>query len=213
MNNNSRDNVVRRFQNIKTQLHKTILHIRFNKACLKNKVIPNYAIIKFKGSSIADMKAKKHAEIFRIKEELRSLYIKKSLLNSKLYGAHLQLLNNVHPAALDHYLEFINSTIEIVVYNMRTTQLNKLQRLIDDQIPKTSNTSCKHVFHTRLCNLTSIELNTDEENLLNKGLKYNLPLHKPNFNTRHILTEVASAETVIKAINEQKEQDKDEHGS
>ena len=48
---------------------------------------------------------------------------------------------------------------------MRTTQLNKLQKLIDDQIPKTSNTSCKHVFHTRLCNLTSIELNTDEENL------------------------------------------------
>ena len=61
--------------------------------------------------SIADMKAKKHAEVFRIKEELRSLYIKKSLLNSKLYGGHLQLLNNVHPAALDHYLEFINSSL------------------------------------------------------------------------------------------------------
>ena len=47
----------------------------------------------------------------------------------------------------------------------------------------------------------------DEEILWNKGLKYNLPLHKQNFNIRHILTEVASAETVIKAINEQKEQD------
>ena len=66
MNIASRANIVRDFQNVKTQLHKTILHIKFNKTCLKNNIIPNYARIKIKCSSFADVKTKKHAEVYRI---------------------------------------------------------------------------------------------------------------------------------------------------
>ena len=46
MNTASRANLVRKFQNIKVQLHKTILHIKFNKSCLENNVIPKYAVIR-----------------------------------------------------------------------------------------------------------------------------------------------------------------------
>ena len=88
--------IVRKFQNVKIQLHKTISHVKFNKACFRNNVIPNYARINMKGTSIADLRTKKHAEIYRIKEEIRALYRKKSLLNSKLYHIHLQLLNNIY---------------------------------------------------------------------------------------------------------------------
>ena len=92
MNTASRANIVRDFQNVKVQLHKTILHIKFNKSCLKNNVIPNYAVIRFKGSSVADLKTKKHAEIYRVKEEIKFLHIKKSNLNSKLY----KILSLIH---------------------------------------------------------------------------------------------------------------------
>ena len=101
MNIASRANMVHNFQNIKIQLHKTILHIRFNKTCLKNNITPNYARIKFKCSFFADIKTKRHSELYRIKEELKSLYKKKSHLNSRLYRAHLQLLNDVHPALIN----------------------------------------------------------------------------------------------------------------
>ena len=80
MNTASRANLVQKFQNVKVLLHKTILHIKFNKSCLENNVIPNYAIIRLKGSSIAESKTKKYAEIYRVKEEIKSQYIKSQTL-------------------------------------------------------------------------------------------------------------------------------------
>ena len=72
---------------------------------------------------------------------------------------------------------------------------------------RSNNVWCKHKFYTRLQNLTSIDLNTDETDLLNKGLKYNLPLHKSNLNCEHIIGEVINVETVVKAMVVQKDQD------
>ena len=69
----SQASIVRKFQNVKIQLHKV---------CLRNNVIPNCARINMKGTSIADVRTIKHAEIYRIKEEIKALYGKKSLLNS-----------------------------------------------------------------------------------------------------------------------------------
>ena len=69
-----------------------------------------------KCSNIADRKTKKHAETYRIKEELKSLYIKKAYLNSKLYKTHLKLLDSTHPAALEYYPDFINRDIQPVSY-------------------------------------------------------------------------------------------------
>jgi hypothetical protein len=208
MNVASRANVVREFQNIKIKLHKTILHIKFNKSCLKYGVIPNYAVVHIKCSCVADRKTKKHAEVFRIKEELKSLYIKKASLNSKLYKIHLRLLNNTHPAALDSYLDFVNRDIKQVTYRMRITQANKLQSLMNSQLQRIENIKCKQTFYPRLQNLTSVDLNSDETELLNKGLMYNLPLHTSNFSRNHITAEGLNAETFVKAIPEQQDQDK-----
>lgn len=153
------------------------------------------------------MKTKKHAEVYRIKEEIKSLYRKKSYLNSKLYRIHLQLLNNIHPTLLDYYLDFVNNDIQRVIRQMRSKQLNKFQRLVDRQQPRTNNFNCKHKFYTHLQNLTSIKLTNDETNLLNKGLMYNLPRYKSNFSREHIVAKIISAETVVKAIEDQNGQD------
>ena len=83
---------------------------------------------------------------------------------------------------------------------MRIKQSNKLQRLLNSQLPMSNNVQCKHKFYTRLQNLTSLDLSTDETDLLNKGLKYNLPLHKSNLNREHIIAEIINAETVVKAM-------------
>ena len=91
---------------------------------------------------------------------------------------------------------------------MRITQANKLQRLINDQLQTVDNIKHKQTFYTRLQNLTSIKLNSDETELLNKGLKYNLPVHTSNFSRKHIIAEILSAETVVKAIPDQHEQNK-----
>ena len=96
---------------------------------------PNYATIHIKCSSIADRKTKKHAEMYRIKEELKSFHIKKAYLSSKLYKIHLRLLDNTHPASLEYYLDFINRGIQQITYRTRITQANKLQKLINDQLP------------------------------------------------------------------------------
>ena len=174
---------------------------------MKNNVIPNYAIIRLKGSSVAESKTKKYAEIYRVKEEIKSLYTKKSNLYYTLYKLHLQLLDNTHPAVLNHYLDFINNDVRRIVYQMRIKQSDKLQRLFNDQLPISSNFKCKHKFYTRLQNLTSLVLNTDETDLLSKGLKYNLPIHKSSLNRKHIIAEIINAETVFKAMVDQKDRD------
>ena len=38
--------------------------------------------------------------------------------------------------------------------------------------------------------------------------KYNLPLHTSNFSRKHIIAEILNAETVVKAISDQQEQNK-----
>ena len=88
--------------------------------------------------------------------------------------------DNTHPAALEYYLDFINRDIQQITYRMRVTQANKLQKLMKDQLQTFDNIKHKQTFYTRLRNLTSIELNSDKTELLNKGLKYNLPLHTSN---------------------------------
>ena len=77
--------IVFKYLNIKMKLLKTCLHIKFNKKCLVNKVIPKYANIRIKNTSNTAVKIKERAEIMWIKEEIKCLYAKKSNLNFRLY--------------------------------------------------------------------------------------------------------------------------------
>ena len=49
----SQSNTVYLYQNIKIKLLKVNLHIKFNKKCIRNNIIPNYAKIKINDTSTA----------------------------------------------------------------------------------------------------------------------------------------------------------------
>ena len=67
---------------------------------------------------------------------------------------------------------------------------------------KEDDIDCKHSFYKRIANYTDIRLSKDEENLLSKGIKYNLP----NFSKNVLLQEVTNAEAIIKCIRNQDSQ-------
>ena len=60
---------------------------------------------------------KKHAEIFWIKEEIKSLYIKESTLNTRLYKLHLHIFNDIHPAIINNVMESVHKYVSDVTHN------------------------------------------------------------------------------------------------
>ena len=101
----SQATMVFKYQNVKMQLLKTNLHIKFNKFCLFHNLTPKYAIINIRSSSKSVNVTIKHAQTFYIKEEIKSLYTKKSILNKQLLKLHLQMLNSIHPAIINNVLD------------------------------------------------------------------------------------------------------------
>ena len=73
---------------------------------------------------------------------------------------------------------FIDKDVTCIICQLRSKQMDKVRRLVHKQIATVTNDNCKHKFHKRLRNLTSIELTDAETGLLCKGLKYNLPKYK-----------------------------------
>ena len=195
-----------KYQNTKIQLFKTNTHIKFNVLCLKYKIIPKYAIIHINSNTKAAINTKKHAEIYRVKQEIKSLYVKKAILNKTLFKLHLLIYNQIHPAIIDIIMNKVNTYISDTMRTIRQKQTLKLKRLISTQrshrIPE-----CKHSFYPRTVNLTDITFDSDEMNLLNKGLDYNFP---PD-NKHNIVDEVINAETAVKAINDSKLQNESRH--
>ena len=57
----------------------------------------------------------------------------------------------------------------------------------------------KRQFYTRVSNLTSIQFTSDERDILNKGLNYNIPYISKD----HIIREIISAEAAVKTIPSQ----------
>ena len=123
-------NTIYNYQNVKIKLLKTILHIKFNKNCIKNNIIPKYARLKYNDSSEAAKTAIKKAQIIRIKLEIRELYKKKISLNKSLYKAHLKLFISVHPAIIENIIININSRVNDIVNRIYKKQRVKYQNLL-----------------------------------------------------------------------------------
>ena len=69
----NQESAVFKYQNSKIQLFKTNTHIKFNVLCLKYKIIPKYPIIHINSNTKAAINTKKHAEIYRVNQEIKSL--------------------------------------------------------------------------------------------------------------------------------------------
>ena len=77
-------------KNLRAKVQRCCSNIYFNRQCLEQGVIPNYAQIKIPYTSPASMTTQKKIQISRVREEIRFLYKKKDGLNKSLYKTHLQ---------------------------------------------------------------------------------------------------------------------------
>ena len=65
-----------------------------------------------------------------IREEIKALYIKKSLLNTRLFKLHLHILNSIHPSIINNVFDYIFRYTANILCRTRHNQLLKLRRLV-----------------------------------------------------------------------------------
>ena len=180
---------IHKFEYLKRKLYYCNANIHFNKQCLQQQLIPNYAKIKIPHTSPAAKFTQGKVHNLRIKDELKYLYMKKQQLNKQIYHQHILLANtwgNTWP--------YIQNTIEdklMKAVQQKHKNLDyKLKKLASEHT-KTQKTS--HTFFPRLINKTNITFTRSETKLLEKGPKYNLHSRKKNWLT----TLALEAETAI----------------
>jgi hypothetical protein len=81
------------YENIKEKLLKTNSAIWFNKVCRQEQLQPIYTHVNVSGTSRQSNNTKKAAVRYRLSQEIKFLYRKKSTLNTQLYKAHLEGAN------------------------------------------------------------------------------------------------------------------------
>jgi hypothetical protein len=149
----------------------------FNKH--NNNLTPKYADIKVPGTSETAYFTRKKARITRIKDEIKFLYKKKDQ-----YLEVAQQLGNTWAIIHNSIHENINQGTERK-YNTMKRKLNRLEQ--------TQTNMSKH--YPRVVNNTSIQFTSEELNLLNQGLKYNLNYKNKNWiQTLAFETETAIAQ-------------------
>jgi hypothetical protein len=89
----SHTNGIYTYMNCKRTLLHCKANIKFNKSCLKKKLIPNYARINIPTYNNAAKKTQAQVQTLRIKNEIKFLYKKEQQLNIKLYHAHIHNAN------------------------------------------------------------------------------------------------------------------------
>jgi urate oxidase len=87
----SQAHLINKYRTIKGTLLKCNSNIYFNKQCINKSVVPKYAYIKISESSPTARLTKSKAQKLRIRDELRTLYMKKQKLNENLYNIHLEV--------------------------------------------------------------------------------------------------------------------------
>ncbi|XP_049940670.1 uncharacterized protein LOC126416829 [Schistocerca serialis cubense] len=195
-------NVYNRFKKIHLRLHKTIQHIKFNRTCKKNDLIPSYINVKVKNSSTVAQKSKSFAERYWLLHEIKMLYSKKHHLNMMLYETHLELAKNVGNAAV--FMALVEKTEHNTYIAMKHLQNKHKHKIMKLTVKKTQKYiyilnvkphEHQHSFHPRLVNLTETELHENEKMLLEKGLKHctnskvnNQYIENLIVETEHILT-------------------------
>jgi hypothetical protein len=175
------------YKNIKRKLHRTTAAIWYNKICRSKHLTPNYTAIRINGNKRQDRNTIQAATIYRINQEVKFLYIKKTKLNEQLHRKHLECAAqwpNNWPTIqdlIDH-----NLRVEMEAhYEKLNKKLDKLQQQQQQQQRQQRDAHRNHhskaATYPRTINLTNIQFTTEEQALLDLGLQYNL--QKPTAST------------------------------
>lgn len=166
---------VSKFFALKTKIALINKDIWFNHQCLNNQVIPNYVGIKAQNSSRAAKKATEIARVTWVKTEIRSLHAKKQVLYEQVDRIQQLIINNqydIKPAYNDSKDKFLNN-LKYVMHRKQIILDYKLERLINIKY-REFNRDSRHQFYKKVENLTDVQISSNENRLLEKGLKYNL---------------------------------------
>lgn len=184
----------KKFRGTRTKIMKLSMKINFNKQCLSQHVIPNYAKINLKINSPVSYRVQQKSSLFWIKSEIREAYKSKDILNNEMYNLHLLLSNQISPLMFAMLLKFIDEKINFLRDTIADRHQKKIISLVNRQSKATKeNTEETHKFYPRVVNLTDVQLNRDETSLLNKGPKYNLTPALNQINIKRIIADVKVA--------------------
>jgi hypothetical protein len=123
---------------IKTNICTVFSYTEFNKICKPEQVTPRYIHITVNGNNQKSLNTKNTAIKYRINQELKYLYKKKSLLNKQLYVTHLECANYWQDAwfcvqtSLKQKINHMND----ILYNKLNTKLDTLQHITNKQTEK-----------------------------------------------------------------------------
>jgi hypothetical protein len=186
---------INKYKNIKRKLLTCNADIYFNKSCLEQKVTPKYANINIKTSkySEAAKRTETQTRILRIKNEIKMLYKKKTILNKTLYTLHIKNANTCRNT-WDIIAQNIDNTLENLMKIKYNNINKKLEKLKGNNIGNKQQHN--HTFYQRVYNLSNTTFTNDEIALLSKGLKYNLH-YKPK---QWLKTLAIEADTAINLI-------------
>jgi hypothetical protein len=190
------------YRNIKIKLSNTTQNIKFNKDCIRHDIIPRYVQVKIRNKSYSAQRTKSYAEKLWIRNEIKYLYRKKCMLNTLLFKKYLELSNNAHPAELPNLLRQVECSVSSVIRKKKSILNKKLTDLINCQKSKEQVILFDFEFYPRTINKTNITFDDEEINVLDKGLKYNLP----RINKHSIFNDFIDAECAIRSITDDEAQ-------
>jgi hypothetical protein len=168
--------VAHNYKNIKEKLCKTNSAIWFNKTCRLEQLQPNYIHININGCSKQCYSTKKAAIQFRLTQEIKFLYKKKTFLNTQLYKAHLECANywnSLWPTVQLSLNEIIPSSNE-ARYNKLKKKLEHLHVTQNKQYTRQQDNTTSNPFYARVKNLFNVKFSKEEINILETGHNYAL---------------------------------------
>jgi hypothetical protein len=112
---------------------------------------------------------------------LKFLYIKKQQLNNQLYTRHLRNAD-YWQSSWPLIENDINQNLNEELSKHYTKLNNKINKLNKQQNDNTQSTS-KQTFYPRVHNMTKIQFTKQEQDLLNKGSKFNMSTSKNMYKT------------------------------
>lgn len=119
--------VVYKYKNTRIKMIKVALNIKFTKMCRKLNIIPKYAHVNIVSRTPAALKTKQIAEKSWLTQEIRQLYAKKNRLNTVLFKAHLEILNEIHPSVKDTIMNKVKASITKFVLSKLLTHNKKIE--------------------------------------------------------------------------------------
>ena len=100
-----------------------------------------------------------------MREEINKLYTKKQVKNTKLYKAHLEMINTVDHIILNEIQQFIKNKSNNLILTIQKTHNKKITKLIESQ----QNTPTNHIKYNT--NNNNKNQNQKQQHILPKNPK------------------------------------------